>query len=68
MGSEMCIRDRVASLRGSLDNNAMHAKSGLRVLLEWMIAGSGCSGSVIADVITLEEFADRIKSWQCEIR
>ena len=31
----------------------MHAKPDLRVFLKWMIAGSGCSGSVIADVITL---------------
>ena len=30
------------------DNNAMHAKADLRVILEWTIAGSG---SVIADVI-----------------
>ena len=30
------------------DNNAMHAKPDLRVVLEWKIAGSG---SVIADVI-----------------
>ena len=34
----------------SRDNNAMHAKSGLGVFLEWMITGSG---SVITDVITL---------------
>ena len=32
------------------DNNTMHAKPDLRVVLKWMIAGSG---SVIADVITL---------------
>ena len=32
------------------DNNAMHAKPDLRVVLKWMIAGSG---SVIAAVITL---------------
>ena len=31
--------------------NAMHAKPDLRVLLKWMIAGSG---SVIADVIRLK--------------
>ena len=36
----------------SRDNNAMHAKSGLRVFLEWMITGSG---SVITDVITLRD-------------
>ena len=30
----------------------MHAKPDLRVFLEWMIAGSG---SVITDVITLEQ-------------
>ena len=34
----------------SPDNNAMHAKPDLRVVLKWMIAGSG---SVIADVIPL---------------
>ena len=34
--------------------NAMHAKPGLRVVLKWMIAGSG---SVIADVIRLFPFA-----------
>ena len=33
------------------DNNVMHAKPDLRVFLEWMIA---CSGSVITDVIPLE--------------
>jgi hypothetical protein len=32
------------------DNNAMHAKPDLRVILKWKIAGSG---SVIADVIPL---------------
>ena len=31
----------------------MHAMSDLRVVLTWMIAGSGCSGSVIAAVISL---------------
>ena len=34
------------------DNNAMHAKPDLRVVLKWMVAGSG---SVIADVIPLGE-------------
>ena len=34
----------------TVDNNAMHAKPDLRVVLKWMIASSG---SVIADVITL---------------
>ena len=33
-----------------LDNNTMHAKPDLRVVLKWMIAGSG---SVITDVIRL---------------
>ena len=33
------------------DNNAMHAKPDLRLLLKWMIAGSG---SVIADVVQLK--------------
>ena len=33
------------------DNNAMHAKPDLRVILKWTIAGSG---SVLADVIHLE--------------
>ena len=37
--------------RQTRDNNAMHAKPDLRVLLEWMIAGSG---SVITDVIVLK--------------
>ena len=37
------------------DNNAMHAKPDLRVILEWTIAGSG---SVIADVITLISVAN----------
>ena len=32
------------------DNNAMHAKPDLRVVLEWTIAGSG---SVIAAVMSL---------------
>ena len=32
------------------DNNAMHANPGLRVFLEWMVAGSG---SVITAVIPL---------------
>ena len=36
------------NLREARDNNAMHAKPDLRVVLEWTIAGSG---SVIADVI-----------------
>ena len=40
-----------ALLRISADNNAMHAKPGLRVVLKWMIYRSG---SVIADVIPLE--------------
>ena len=34
------------------DNNVMHAKADLRVVLKWVIAGSG---SVIAAVITLDE-------------
>jgi len=34
----------------SPDNNVMHAKPDLRVVLKWMIAGSG---SVITDVIPL---------------
>ena len=34
-----------------LGNNAVHAKPGLRVFLEWRITCPGCSGSVIADVI-----------------
>ena len=38
------------------DNNAMHAKPDLRVILEWTIAGSGCPDSVIADVMSLTEF------------
>ena len=38
------------------DNNAMHAKPGLRVVLEWKIAGSG---SVIADVITLNNVNEK---------
>ena len=33
------------------DNNSMHAKPGLRVVLKWMIAGSG---SVIVAVIPLQ--------------
>ena len=33
------------------NNNVMHAKPDLRVLLKWMIAGSG---SVITDVICLD--------------
>ena len=41
----------------SRDNNAMHAKPDLHVVLEWKIAGSG---SVIADVITL------IENWHVE--
>ena len=37
------------------DNNAMHAKSGLRVVLEWEIYRPD---SVIADVIRLERLAE----------
>ena len=37
----------------ALDNNVMHAKPDLRVLLKWMIASSG---SVITDVIRHEQF------------
>ena len=32
----------------------MHAKPDLRVVLKWMIVGSGCPDSVIADVTPLE--------------
>ena len=35
-----------------MHNNAMHAKPDLRVILKWMIAGSG---SVIADVMPLNK-------------
>ena len=38
---------------GTQDNNVMHAKPDLRVFLKWMITRSG---SVIADVITLNPF------------
>ena len=38
----------------AVDNNAMHAKSGLRVVLEWKIYRPD---SVIADVIPLEDSA-----------
>ena len=33
----------------------MHAKPDLRVFLKWLIAGSGCSGSVITDVMPLNK-------------
>ena len=35
------------------DNNSMHAKPDLRVVMKWMIYRSG---SVIADVIPLKQF------------
>jgi len=35
-----------------MDNNVMHAKPDLRVVLKWMIAGSG---SVITDVMSLRK-------------
>ena len=38
---------------GTQDNNVMRAKPDLRVFLKWMITRSG---SVIADVITLNPF------------
>ena len=43
-------RNYAIIIQTTRDNNAMHAKPDLRVVLEWMIAGSG---SVIADVIWL---------------
>ena len=43
----------------SRDNNAMHAKPDLRVVLEWKIAASG---SVIVDVIRSEVFRSAIHS------
>ena len=36
--------------------NAMHAKSGLRVFLEWKIYRPDCLDSVIAAVISLEGY------------
>ena len=45
----------------SRDNNAMHAKSGLRVVLEWKIYRPD---SVIADVIPLKTcFNDLVFPW-----
>ena len=45
------------------NNNAMHAKPDLRVVLKWMIAGSG---SVIADVMSLKGLL-AILSFGCSI-
>ena len=45
---------RHARSKKARDNNVMHAKPDLRVFLKWMIAGSG---SVITDVIRLENWA-----------
>ena len=44
---------RIRNKQTPQDNNAMHAKPDLRVVLKWMI---NRSGSVIADVITLNEY------------
>ena len=41
----------------AVDNNAMHAKPGLRVVLKWMIAGSG---SVIADDYEVPTMKSRV--------
>ena len=47
--------DWTATKHWCIDAPNINVKPALRVLLKWMIARYGCSGSVITDVIPLEE-------------